>query len=431
MVDPIIKINNVAALDTKIGAPTIGPEGFEYQEITCVTPPLDLGGPYMVALYTRGTMMPVAVLDSLFSCVNTLTIATDHPRQYSDGFTPAVLRISDPNRPSVTVQLKVDIRDGDPSGLSTIPASVVLDGQGQAILDIISSTNVKLDITAFDTLDPGDNITAGSTLTAKLYPSLSFINNLVLAGRAGTVSSLDDDCTRITVPAGVFRHDMRFYMSRNYQELVGIVEPKDFIVAYDISARNAADHLIVSKLDGPVSVYLCAYADDNDVLSRSHSTFQVPVDQASQRLTIAWWNHLYWIIDPIAKAEAKKDYSMSPPGDYVEAMTITDHFSTFGIVSKVTGAHFTAYPNPFTPLSANLDFSRVVFRFDNAGGAETELKVWDITGTLVRALAPGGVSEFYWDGRNESGNVCESGVYIYQVKVGGAVAGKGTVILAR
>ena len=91
------------------------------------------------------------------------------------------------------------------------------------------------------------------------------------------------------------------------------------------------------------------------------------------------------------------------------------------------------YPNPFTPLSSNEDFNQVVFparALEDVSGEFTVL-IYDIDGMLVKNLAGlPGETELTWDGRDEAGEVVESGVYVYQLQVGESFK-TGTLIVAK
>ena len=91
------------------------------------------------------------------------------------------------------------------------------------------------------------------------------------------------------------------------------------------------------------------------------------------------------------------------------------------------------YPNPFTPLSPDKDFNRVVFparALADASGEFTVL-IYDIDGMLVKTLtALPGEAKVIWDGRNESGEIVESGIYVYQLQVGESFK-TGTLIVAK
>ena len=100
----------------------------------------------------------------------------------------------------------------------------------------------------------------------------------------------------------------------------------------------------------------------------------------------------------------------------------------------------TPYPNPFTPLSPDKYFNRIVFPARAIEDASDELKdasgkftvlIFDIDGMLVKTLtALPDETEVTWDGRDETGEIVESGVYVYQLQVGESFK-TGTIILAK
>lgn len=91
------------------------------------------------------------------------------------------------------------------------------------------------------------------------------------------------------------------------------------------------------------------------------------------------------------------------------------------------------FPNPFTPLSSDSDFNNVVFpkRTIEDGEGEFNVLLFNLNGVLVKSLtAQLDDDELRWDGKNESGEVVESGIYIYQLQVGDSYA-TGTLIVAK
>ncbi|MDE0040832.1 MAG: hypothetical protein OXT74_02260 [Candidatus Poribacteria bacterium] len=90
-------------------------------------------------------------------------------------------------------------------------------------------------------------------------------------------------------------------------------------------------------------------------------------------------------------------------------------------------------PNPFLPLSDNAAFNRIVFPARAIEGAEGEffVLIFDIDGAMVKELRGGpDDNELEWDGKDEGGEVVESGVYIYQMQLGDSFK-TGTIIVAK
>ena len=103
-------------------------------------------------------------------------------------------------------------------------------------------------------------------------------------------------------------------------------------------------------------------------------------------------------------------------------------------ISQVLRILGKPFPNPFTPLSDNPDFNRVVFPARAIEGVEGEFSVliFNINGVLIRELKSrrSGARDLEWDGKDEVGNFVESGVYVYQIQVGESFD-TGTVIVAK
>ena len=128
------------------------------------------------------------------------------------------------------------------------------------------------------------------------------------------------------------------------------------------------------------------------------------------------------------------DERILPVGSFTYAVTAIDEADNESDrIQKRLRIFAKPYPNPFTPLSPDTDFNQVVFparAIEDASGEFTVL-IYDIDGMLVKTLmALPGETELTWDGRNETGEIVESGVYVYQLQVGENFK-TGTVIVAK
>jgi hypothetical protein len=83
------------------------------------------------------------------------------------------------------------------------------------------------------------------------------------------------------------------------------------------------------------------------------------------------------------------------------------------------------FPNPFNPNTE--------IRFDLPAAAEVQIKVFNMLGQEVAALAdgarPAGTHRVIWDGKSASGVQVASGLYVYQIKAGSFVESKKMVLL--
>ena len=85
----------------------------------------------------------------------------------------------------------------------------------------------------------------------------------------------------------------------------------------------------------------------------------------------------------------------------------------------------TPYPNPFN-MSVTIPFSL-------PEAARVEVSIYSITGQRVRVLQadrlPAGSHALRWDGRDDSGTVVSSGLYIVRVAGGGKIAMRKVVLV--
>ena len=138
-------------------------------------------------------------------------------------------------------------------------------------------------------------------------------------------------------------------------------------------------------------------------------------------------------------SESKPEYKFidSRPltiGSFTYAVTAIDEANNESeSIEKRLRIFDKPYPNPFTPLSANPDFNQIVFparAIEDASG-EFIVFIYDIDGMLVKTLAAlPGETELTWDGRDDAGEVVESGIYVYQLQVGESFK-TGTLIVAK
>lgn len=83
------------------------------------------------------------------------------------------------------------------------------------------------------------------------------------------------------------------------------------------------------------------------------------------------------------------------------------------------------FPNPFNPETR--------IQFDLPEAAQVELSIYNTIGQLVRTLAKGdyaaGTHNLTWNGRDHSGQLLPSGVYIYKIKAGDFEAHRKLLLL--
>lgn len=126
-------------------------------------------------------------------------------------------------------------------------------------------------------------------------------------------------------------------------------------------------------------------------------------------------------------------------GSFTYAIIAIDEVGNESSPIKIIHREFDKpYPNPFTPLSPDPAFNTVVFPKRTIQDSEIEdgeeefsVHLFNLKGVLVKTLtAQLGETELKWDGKNESGEIVESGIYVYQLQFGDSYK-TGTIIVAK
>jgi len=83
------------------------------------------------------------------------------------------------------------------------------------------------------------------------------------------------------------------------------------------------------------------------------------------------------------------------------------------------------YPNPFNP--------RTTIKYDLVSNADVSIQIYDILGRKVKRLldekqGPGSLS-VAWDGRDDSENPVESGIYLLRFRAGSHVASNKMILM--
>lgn len=92
------------------------------------------------------------------------------------------------------------------------------------------------------------------------------------------------------------------------------------------------------------------------------------------------------------------------------------HFSYFGIFVAPTITEDDIRPKEKIITPATIDGKNDFASFGIPYGQDFEINIYDISGRRVRKITQDSFCGSIWDGKDELGNIVESGVYIYQVK---------------
>jgi hypothetical protein len=156
--------------------------------------------------------------------------------------------------------------------------------------------------------------------------------------------------------------------------------------------------------------------------SMAHADSIVDLEQTTLALTTALepLTTYYWQVrayDPTGRG------SLSAVSSFV---TASGSAAVSDAGTAVAAPQLRATPNPFNPAT------RLAFRQPTAG--RILLTVYDVRGRLVRRLAdehrPAGEHVVWWDGRDEDGRACASGLYFARLETTAAVLSH-KLVLAR
>lgn len=99
---------------------------------------------------------------------------------------------------------------------------------------------------------------------------------------------------------------------------------------------------------------------------------------------------------------------------FYEYEPVTQLDGQSGITQRPTSYDLSAYPNPFNP--------EVTIRIQIPEPGQLSLTIYDINGRKIRTLAkehfPSGIQVIQWDGRDDSGEIVDTGVYLCRFQSG-------------
>jgi len=198
-------------------------------------------------------------------------------------------------------------------------------------------------------------------------------------------------------------------------------ELKESIFSCDLELIKGSNfkEKITDVFNYPEIILSYYYGRGNKVIRKANSV-------NNGTISFFWFNGLKWVMvggedDNIAKKISLK----------------TRRFGRYEVRYSYRGSKFilhTVYPKIFTPNGDGKN-DIVEFQYENIEGYAVTGKIFDIKGRFISNLKIGPDSSsvsgsLIWDGKDSKGNICESGVYIYELQAGGEIY-NGTVILAK
>ncbi|MDD5067378.1 MAG: gliding motility-associated C-terminal domain-containing protein [bacterium] len=223
------------------------------------------------------------------------------------------------------------------------------------------------------------------------------------------VISRDDPRTRVYLLKNSLFEDVKILIKRT--------NSFEKTIAYDFSMRSARSgkKLTAFRKKNRMDIHFQVFNKDKIEeigMSMNEST----------RLMIYHYDGVQWM--PVGGELDRERQVMSAE---------IDHFSIYALREK-DDIEFKIGPNPFTPNADGIN-DEVKFYISNKNSEKVSLRIFKLNGSLVRELSvvnniQTGMAESSWDGRDSDHDLCEDGIYIYQI----TVAKKhynGVVVLAK
>jgi hypothetical protein len=189
-------------------------------------------------------------------------------------------------------------------------------------------------------------------------------------------------------------------------------------ICYTVTAYDPDDNLLDGRLIGGsrLGPQLVFYYGANETSTRVSS-------RSKLQPTLYWYNSVKWVrvngeVDPYDRSITLRTKTL---GQF--AIQFEERAMSF----KVTSVE----PKIFSPDEANTVISRTRIYIENPNYSEVASAIFDLRGNVIRRNLPREMETvLYWDGRDTSGTIVPSGIYLYQIEVDGKVV-NGTIVVAK
>jgi hypothetical protein len=209
------------------------------------------------------------------------------------------------------------------------------------------------------------------------------------------------------------------------------VIPADCVKGYEFTALNDMDERIKEfsfKVTRPQIVFTYS---ESDLVSALRAFGSRSYSEDDYVLSLYWHNGKEWIRESgdINKETKTVTIKSRRLGSYL--IRLAETIENLQITSVT--------PRTLTPNGDHRnDVLNIIFDypFDEENPQLVSAKIFDINGALVSEMFKGPVSgsektySAKWDGKSSAGEVVESGIYIYQIEVGGEVL-NGAIVVAK
>ena len=207
--------------------------------------------------------------------------------------------------------------------------------------------------------------------------------------------------------------NIRIEQITNLSKVPGYTELEDWepVAIYNFTQEG-------TRFKKPVTMNLLYFDLDNNGKPEDWKGKEMEFNES--QLACYWWDGFIW---RLAGGEVDRDKNI--------ATVKVSHFSYYGLF-KARPMGISEYrPEERIITPAYVDGKNDVAYFSGLSGQNTTIRIYDITGKKIRTIDG---EPYEWDGRDEGGNIVETGVYIYQFKAnvnGNRKLVSGTIAVAK
>lgn len=274
------------------------------------------------------------------------------------------------------------------------------------------SFDVPLDGEKYIRVSAVDNAGNESQLSDVVTTSGSVIANL-----SKTSIEFTDNSHRVLLKNNTNTNDLYIKITRIPEEEKERVVRSYLFEVYDSSTEKKVSNF---TLNLPQLVITLEYPESGGSVIRS-----IYPPQPEGNIGIYWFNGTDWI-----KLGGRKD----PENNTIKIKS--SNLGKYQIRTVIPASGFAIrtdqiYPRVITPNGDGKN-DYVFFYYENPNDSTVEIKIYDVDGRFVRNVNEQGPVEMSrkWDGKDESGNIVPTGVYIYEITSEGKKF-TGTVVVAK
>lgn len=217
----------------------------------------------------------------------------------------------------------------------------------------------------------------------------------------------DDGEVMVDIPEAALSKDTKITIEQitDLNRIPDLSDTDDWqpVVIYSFTQEGA-------RFKKAVTMTLLYFDLDNDGRPEDWKGKEMEFNES--QLACYWWDGITW----------------RPVGGRIDsdsniATIKVNHFSYYGLF-KARPMGISEYrPEERIITPAYVDGKNDVAYFSGLSGQNTTIRIYDITGKKIRTIDG---EPYEWDGKDDDGNIVESGVYIYQFKAN--INGKKTLV---